>query len=137
MNIFLIPGNPPASYFYQKWLAELEQAGAFKSSHFHIYPTFKQEKNQQAYWQGVLNFYQEKLSNLDEVILIGHSVGGKVALDLMQKNPLNVKKCFLLFPFLRSPGPRGKLVLEGVSRLHQLVGTGVFLKKQESVKYFF
>ncbi len=136
MNLLLIPGNPPASHYYRQWIKELEAEGHFKSSHFHVYPCFEEEKDPRIYWDKVVEFYKQKLNELDDVILIGHSVGGKVAYDLMQMQPEQVRQCFLLFPFLRSPSLRGKLVLEGVSRLHRLVGTQFFMKTKKPLSLF-
>ncbi|MEZ4815889.1 MAG: hypothetical protein R3A80_11930 [Bdellovibrionota bacterium] len=135
MNIFIIPGNPPASYYYLKWIEELKESSLFSGFHFHIYPEFKNEKNSVRYLEKMISFYEGKLANLENVVLLGHSVGGKIAYEIMKKNPSNVKKCYLLFPFLCRPGLRGRMVLSLVPQLTDLLGFEVIFKSKNYIKY--
>jgi dienelactone hydrolase len=76
------------------------------------------------YYQEMDSFYKNKLlksieNKIDskKVVLIGHSVGGTIALDILKQDYDIIDKCVLLFLFLGRPGHKGKIVLNTVGAL--------------------
>ncbi|MDF1683650.1 MAG: alpha/beta fold hydrolase [Legionellaceae bacterium] len=122
-KIIIIPGNPPASYFYEAWKQELKHI-----THHDVlidyYPSFNHITCSQKYLEKIEDFYADQIQNHEKIILIGHSIGGHIALKLLEKYPEKIDRCVLLFPFLHSPGIKGKLML---SALHQ-INKRAFLK---------
>jgi predicted alpha/beta hydrolase family esterase len=117
-NIIVIPGNPPASYFYDAWKKELEQIVSNEVI-IDYYPSFEATTCSMAYLKQVEDFYVEKIKNKDNVILIGHSIGGHIALKILEKYYDKIAHCVLLFPFLHSPGFKGKFALETVNQINK------------------
>jgi len=121
--MIIIPGNPPASYYYEAWKQELERI-----THHDVlidyYPSFDDVSCSQEYLEKIEHFYAEQIQNHDKISLIGHSIGGHIALKLLEKYPEKIEHCVLLFPFLHSPGIKGKLML---GALHQ-INKRAFLK---------
>lgn len=122
-TIIVIPGNPPASYFYEAWKQELKHI-THNDVLIDYYPSFNHITCSQEYLEKIEDFYAEHIKNHDKIILIGHSIGGHFALKLLEKYPDKIEHCVLLFPFLHSPGLKGKLML---SALHQ-INKRAFLK---------
>lgn len=119
----IIPGNPPASYFYETWRKELELITQNKVL-IDYYPSFSDVSCSQEYLEKIEDFYAEQIKNHTKINLIGHSIGGHIALKLLEKYPEKIEHCVLLFPFLHSPGIKGKLML---ATLHQ-INKRAFLK---------
>lgn len=122
-TIIIIPGNPPASYFYEAWKQELELLTQ-NDVLIDYYPSFDNITCSHEYLIKIENFYAEQIKNHTKINLIGHSVGGHVALKLLEKYPEKIEHCMLLFPFLHSPGVQGKLMLRA---LHH-INTRTYLK---------
>jgi pimeloyl-ACP methyl ester carboxylesterase len=123
-TIIIIPGNPPASYFYEAWKQELELI-THHDVLIEYYPSFNNITCSQEYLEKIEDFYAEHIKNHEKIILIGHSIGGHIALKLLEKYPEKIEHCVLLFPFLHSPGIRGKLMLSALHRINKRA----FLKK--------
>jgi pimeloyl-ACP methyl ester carboxylesterase len=125
MQIFIIPGNPPSEYFYKIWKKELTDDLKLDQDSVAVeyFPSFCMSLSSEAYYQEMVNFYKERLFSFiennksEEVVLIGHSVGGTIALDILKEHPEKIDKCVLIFPFLGKPGKRGRLVLNFVRAL--------------------
>ena len=115
-KIIIIPGNPPASYFYEAWRKELNQITNHEVM-IDYYPSFEDTTGSLAYLKTVENFYLDQVKNTDKIILIGHSIGGYIALKILEKYHEKIEHCVLLFPFLHSPGFKAKLIL---GALHQI-----------------
>lgn len=119
MNLFIILGNPPAVHFYQEWGKEMEVDSFYVSS----YPLLPLTKNSEQFMRDVslshLAQFDEyyKVSNT-KVTIIAHSLGSYFALKLLSERTEQIEKVILLFPFLRMPNAKGRLILKIVSSLH-------------------
>jgi len=122
-KIIVIPGNPPASYFYEAWKKELNLMTNNKVM-IDYHPSFDDTTCCLEYLKKVEDFYLEQVQNNEKVILIGHSIGGHIALKILEKHYEKIEHCVLLFPFLHSPGFKGKLVLG----ILNLINKTTFLK---------
>jgi len=134
MHFFIIPGNPPARHFYEIWRDELK--AAFKLESFQTtvdyFPAFDMGLDSYDYWDKMVEFYEDRFLDLmrksdKKVVLVGHSVGGMIALEILKKHPEHIDKCVLIFPFLGKPGGRGQLVLEVVN---------FFMKSKRFIPFF-
>ncbi|MCH9755833.1 MAG: alpha/beta hydrolase [Gammaproteobacteria bacterium] len=117
-KIMIIPGNPPASYFYEAWKKELEHI-TNNEVIIEYYPSFEKITCSLEYLKEVERFYSKKITAHEKIILIGHSVGGYIALKILEKYHRSIEHCVLLFPFLHSPRFRGKLVLGALNQLNK------------------
>lgn len=73
----------------------------------------------------MINYHHEQLEKfhrevLKPVTIIGHSLGGFVALNLLGKSPALVKEVILLHPFLRQPELKGRFILKTVAALSKI-----------------
>ena len=110
-KIIVIPGNPPASYFYEEWKKELERI-TNNDVTIDYYPSFEDTTCSLEYLKKVEDFYLEQVKTNEKVVLIGHSIGGHIALKILEKYDAKIEHCILLFPFLHSAGFKAKLILE-------------------------
>lgn len=120
MNYFLIPGNPPAVHFYEKWSEEIRSLNSANQAIVSPYPEVKPEPDSQAAMEKMTRTHLFQLEAFHDivkgpVVIIGHSLGSYFALELLRKKPELVQKVFLVFPFLRKPGMGGRAVLEVAS----------------------
>ena len=131
IKIIVIPGNPPASYFYEAWRKELNLI-TNNDVIINYYPSFDDTTCSLEYLKKVEDFYLEHVKNNEKVILIGHSVGGHIALKILEKHHEKIEHCVLLFPFLHSPGFKAKLMLGALNQIKKRkflkVGLAGFLK---------
>jgi pimeloyl-ACP methyl ester carboxylesterase len=115
MKVIVIPGNPPVEHYYEEWKKELLELGGIREISISYFPLFSETLNSNEYMEMMISFYEAKLKEFaadDNVIVIGHSIGGTFALEVLKRNPELVNKCFLFFPFLSQPTWKGKLTLE-------------------------
>lgn len=120
LNIFIIPGNPPAKYFYDTWRQELKTHFPNSRLGYSSFPSFDStpcettDKEANEYIEKLKQFYQveiQKFCDTEEVIIIGHSFGAYLANLLINNSELNIKHCYNIFPFMGSPNWMGKLTL--------------------------
>lgn len=125
MNLFIIPGNPPARYFYERWTDEIRCEVGQCSVYISPYPTLHKcddsfkymSDTAAAHAQEFLAFHRSVQGN---VILVGHSLGAWMALQLLKEHDPIIEKCFLLYPFLRRPTLRGRFILKLTRHLYRI-----------------
>lgn len=122
MNYFIIPGNPPATYFYELWCKEIEAAQAGSKTMVSRYPLLPEISDSAEAMRTVLKIHQDQLKEFVEqtgspCTVIGHSLGGFFAMGLLEQAPNLVSKAILLHPFLRSPSKLGKFILKTASHV--------------------
>lgn len=111
-TFLLLPGNPPITHFYDLWIKELKNEfpdSTFKTLSF---PFFTNKCSAANYFKQVENHFSDIIKEEKCVTLIGHSIGGKFTLDLLQKYPERIDRVFLIFPFFGKPKKRGQLLLD-------------------------
>ncbi len=124
LNYFLIPGNPPAAHFYQKWGEEiigLKPEARFIVSH---YPDLKRVQDAAVAMKEVADHHLKELLAFKQqvagpIIILGHSLGGHFALRLVELAPDSVERAVLLHPFLRGPSFRAKLLLKALGSIYE------------------
>ncbi|MDF1678627.1 MAG: hypothetical protein P1U32_08050 [Legionellaceae bacterium] len=115
--IIIIPGNPPASHFYEGWKQEIERI-THQNVIVDYYPSFSDITCSATYLQKIEDFYASTIRHHENITLIGHSFGGYIALKLLAQYSANIEQCALLFPFLHSPGIRAKCTLAALHHIN-------------------
>lgn len=117
-NTFLIiPGNPPASFYYDLWCKELK--GIYPEYHFvsYAYP-IQRSQNSKDYISEIVDFYAQLILDRHAdtpITIVGHSVGGHIAYELLKRDELSIRRSILIFPFFGKPRFVGKALLHVVS----------------------
>lgn len=139
MNLFIIPGNPPVESFYEKWKREIIHRHPDIEVSINYFPPIDQYKDSADYLHQIVEFYQRRFERFQEKqkskqtknVVIGHSIGGYIALQLTRNNLNDIDQCGLLFPFLQRPSLRGYLVLNLISSIQKrrMLFNGVLLAR--------
>lgn len=128
MNYFLIPGNPPAAYFYELWNKEIVAIQAGAKAVVSHYPRLQTTSDSEEAMAKVLKAHREQLLSFHKkaagpITIIGHSLGGHFALKLLHElhdeidGP--IQKVILLHPFLRKPETNGQIILKAVAKFYE------------------
>jgi len=123
VNLFIIPGNPPAVHYYDLWGQELVAAGLIRAYRVSAYPRFELRTDSVDYFCRVADHHAQAFldycaNSEDPVRVLGHSLGGSMALEILERHSALVVSCILLHPFLRAPAVRGQAILSLLRRLH-------------------
>lgn len=123
MNYFIVPGNPPALYFYQLWKQEILALAPQSAVYVSHYARLPWTRNSQQYLQQVAQIHiqqylQFRAQVTGPIVLVGHSLGGWMALQILQELEDKVDRCILLQPFLTRPTWKGRAILSFVHSLH-------------------
>lgn len=125
MNLFIIPGNPPAVHFYELWGQEIGESEPALELRVATYPELKVNSSSDAALEEVISAHEKQLQAFHEKVkspihVIGHSLGGYVALKLLQKDKNEIiKSAQLVHPFLKRPGQTGRLILRLAALLYE------------------
>jgi len=97
MKFFLIPGNPPATYFYEQWGNEIKALQGDANVCVSHYPDLKHGTNSLDSMAEVMEFHFKQLEKFCDqvqvpVVIIGHSLGGYFALKLLEEAPEQIQK---------------------------------------------
>ncbi len=117
MNFFIIPGNPPAVHFYELWKTEISRAMPGTLVEVSAYTSPSPGQKSKDAMNHVVNSHSNKLLELYEksrspIVVLGHSLGGYVALELLKRHAEIIEQVFLIHPFLRAPDTRGMSILK-------------------------
>jgi len=117
MNFFILPGNPPARYFYELWAAEIRERHPDARIEVAKYPLTPDIQDSRGYFRDLTNLLTKQFLEFRDreganISLVGHSLGGYLALKVLEKIPDDVESCYLLHPFLRQPMPLGRAILK-------------------------
>ncbi len=141
MNYLLIPGNPPAVYFYQLWQREILQQQANSQVKVSPYPQLSPMADSAramgivtaAHAQQLEQFY---FDTKQPITIIGHSLGGYFALKLLEQQSDLIEKVILIHPFLRKPDLRGQIILKTAkSFYHSKNLQRLVLKSRKWIEY--
>jgi alpha-beta hydrolase superfamily lysophospholipase len=110
--LVVIPGNPGSALFYADFVRRLESLGHEVLLDGH--PSLPDAASLLPYAEHHARMVRARLAPGTEVVLVGHSVGAYLAHLIVAHGLLPVARVFMLFPFLRRPGPSGRLILAGL-----------------------
>jgi pimeloyl-ACP methyl ester carboxylesterase len=121
----MIPGNPPAVHFYELWKHEISKqlpsAQIMVSAYTRPAPNLKSavaiDQVVQEHAKALVAFHRKVHGPL---ILLGHSLGGYVALKLLEQCSDLIEHAILIHPFLRSPQARGQRILRAARLLRNV-----------------
>lgn len=142
MHLFIIPGNPPALYFYKLWAEEIKREYPGCSIYISPYPNLPISKDSK-YLNDTAEIHGRELLAFHKtvkkkVIIIGHSLGAWMALHLLEEHNMIIEKCLLLYPFLQRPTLKGRLILKSIRHLYQIPFTeDVLLSCRSILEKFF
>ena len=119
MKLFIIPGNPPATHFYEVWKNELLQLNPSLDIKISAYPQIKFQQSSHDFLKEIELYHEEKFLHFLEQsdtpsILIGHSLGAFFSFEILKRHPEKIKKCLMLHPFLRRPNWKGQAILKTI-----------------------
>lgn len=125
MRLFIIPGNPPAVYFYKLWAEEIRREYAECSIHISPYPQLPTSNNSFRYLKETASMHGRELlafhkATGEKVMIIGHSLGAWMALHLLEEYSEIIESCLLLHPFLRRPSFKGRAILKSMRYLYRV-----------------
>ncbi|MBA2404525.1 MAG: hypothetical protein H0V66_07130 [Bdellovibrionales bacterium] len=121
MNYFIIPGNPPASHFYELWKKELIALVPHAEVKVSHYPLLAKNANSVRAMEEVLEAHQKQLTDFyqetkSSITIIGHSLGGNIGLKLLNQDQNEmIEQVILLHPFLRRPQRSGQIILKAAA----------------------
>lgn len=129
MHVFVIPGNPPAQHFYQLWAKEIEAKYQSVRVMISPYPNTLTSLTDTitTHGQTLRKFH---LAHGQPIKLVGHSLGGWIALHLLNEHLNLINKCLLIAPFLERPGLKGRMILKGMHWLDKSQKAQRLLLKQ-------
>ncbi len=128
MKLFIIPGNPPATHFYEVWKKELLQLNPNLEIYISAYPQLNFQQSSSDFLKEVEIYHENKflqfIENSDSAsILIGHSLGAFFSYEILKRNSEKIKRCLLLHPFLRSPRLKGRAILKTINLVRRFEAT--------------
>ncbi len=116
MRLFILPGNPPAQHFYRIWVDELRERVPSLQAQIAFYPLqVEATSDSLAYFERLVEALRAQLHAFTErepADLVGHSLGGNLALQLLERDFARVERAHLLHPFLRRPRPKARALLQ-------------------------
>lgn len=124
MHWFLIPGNPPARYFYELWGDEIRSERPGATFAVSRYPDLLNKINPKMAMDTIFNHQMDELIKYYHqignrpVTLVGHSLGAYFALRILENAGYLLEEAVLVHPFLRAPGLVGKSILQSVGSLY-------------------
>lgn len=122
---FIIPGNPPAVHFYELWKNEILELLPNAIIRVAVYPNAIATVDPKTAMQFIADNLTSQVEILakecaSSVVLLGHSLGGYFAYEVLKNNPSIVANAVLLFPFLRKPTLQGQWILQCLRAIHYL-----------------
>ena len=125
MHLFIIPGNPPALYFYELWAEEIRREVTECSVYISPYPRLPTSVDSFSYLSDMAVIHGQELMALhkavqEKIVVIGHSLGAWMALQLLKDHNTIIEDCFLLYPFLKRPSLKGRVILKSIQTLYRV-----------------
>jgi pimeloyl-ACP methyl ester carboxylesterase len=124
MKLFILPGNPPARHFYEVWIQELRERHPSLRAEVAHYPLQVETRDSSAYLERLADTVTEQFlafrrSDGQPTRLVGHSLGGNLALRVLERVPGEVERADLLHPFLRRPLASARAILRIAHELYR------------------
>ncbi|MED6192177.1 hypothetical protein PIB30_007709 [Stylosanthes scabra] len=125
LHVLLVPGNPGVILFYKdfvEFLYEHLEGTASITAIGHISHTRKNWEHGRLFSleeqiNHKVDFIREELQNAEiPIVLVGHSIGSYIAIEIFKRFPEKVKYCIGLYPFLTmNPESKTQLVIGKIS----------------------
>jgi pimeloyl-ACP methyl ester carboxylesterase len=100
----LIPGNPAVASYYLSWINEIEnQNKNIEIAYSTSYVVFDRKLSGSEYAKAIIEHHEKSLLALpssEKITIIGHCIGGYIALKLLEKYPERIEKIIILFPYI-------------------------------------
>ncbi|KAK8473626.1 hypothetical protein PHAVU_001G194040 [Phaseolus vulgaris] len=109
LHVLLVPGNPGVVLFYKdfvEFLYELLEGTASVTAIGHVSHSRKDSEHGRMFSlqeqiDHKIDFIREELQNIEiPILLVGHSIGSYMSIEIFKKSPEKVKYCIGLYPFL-------------------------------------
>ncbi|KAK7396742.1 hypothetical protein VNO78_17900 [Psophocarpus tetragonolobus] len=109
LHVLFVPGNPGVILFYKdfvEFLYELLEGTASITAIGHVSHSRKNFEHGRMFSlqeqiDHKIDFIREELQNIEiPILLIGHSIGSYISIEMFKKSPEKVKYCIGLYPFL-------------------------------------
>lgn len=122
IHYILIPGNPSASFYYLKWIEELQLIYPDARFSYMPPPPLKRNITSDESFEYILASFEFELAKFAEddvsLCILGHSIGGFFAKKLLERQLVAIDQVILLFPFLGDLHFSTKIVLNCVNWLY-------------------
>nr|AFK48327.1 unknown [Lotus japonicus] len=128
LHVLFIPGNPGVILFYKEFvefLYELLAGTASVTAIGHVSHSRKDWEqgrllSLQEQIDHKIDFIREELQNIEiPILLVGHSIGSYISIEIFKKSPQKVKYCVGLYPFLTlNPHSTTQLVIAKIAKSH-------------------
>ncbi|KAG5055738.1 hypothetical protein JHK85_008248 [Glycine max] len=120
LHVLFVPGNPGVILFYKdfvEFLYELLEGTASVTAIGHVSHSRK------------IDFIREELENVEiPILLVGHSIGSYISIEMFKKSPEKVKYCIGLYPFLTlNPHSTTQLVIGKIAKSQVLAAALSYL----------
>ncbi|XP_071908482.1 uncharacterized protein [Coffea arabica] len=108
-HALFIPGNPGVVSFYTDFLESLYEllgGGASVTAIAHVSHTEKNWEHGRLFSlqeqiEHKLNFVEQELQGVEvPIVLVGHSIGAYISMEMFKRSPDKVRYCVFLYPFL-------------------------------------
>ncbi|QCD98098.1 lipid droplet-associated hydrolase isoform X2 [Vigna unguiculata] len=109
LHVLLVPGNPGVVLFYKdfvEFLYELLEGTASVTAIGHVSHSRKDLEHGRMFSlqeqiDHKIDFIRQELQNIEiPILLVGHSIGSYISIEMFKKSPEKVKYCIGLYPFL-------------------------------------
>ena len=139
-HYLILPGNPPAAYFYENWIKDLESFCRNSSFEYVPFELMNSNLSDTETIDKLAFKLQEYIEQHTEkkVSLIAHSFGGHLALQALKALPQRIEQVILVFPFLGPPSLRGKSLLSLIHTIRKKEALFKFTRSHfPKLSYFF
>ncbi|GLT65793.1 hypothetical protein SLA2020_382040 [Shorea laevis] len=126
MNVLFIPGNPGVVYFYKEFVEALFKLLEGKASIIAIGHIGQTKENGepgrlfslQEQIDHKVHFIEQELQTIEiPLILVGHSTGSYIALQMLRRSPEKYAYCIGLYPFLAlNPQSKKQTIFATIAR---------------------
>lgn len=110
-KILIIPGNPSVKHYYELWAKRLSESSSFKVKVLHHIPVTNAYKTLDEYTNAYEQFVLSQIDHTTKPILIGHSIGGFFAREILKRNKDKFKNLILVFPYFGDENLQGLALL--------------------------
>ncbi|KAH1258841.1 Lipid droplet-associated hydrolase [Glycine max] len=137
LHVLFVPGNPGVILFYKdfvEFLYELLEGTASVTAIGHVSHSRKNLEHGRMFSlqeqiDHKIDFIREELENVEiPILLVGHSIGSYISIEMFKKSPEKVKYCIGLYPFLTlNPHSTTQLVIGKIAKSQVLAAALSYL----------